>query len=704
MRSEPAVQPRDIATALSTLLAAYYGARQLVRDLERFPHAISAVERARIEGGTARLEATLGPLAERIGKTALSPERLERLAESVPAKSADASEWRLFMASVQQLRDATGRASRTLRLRKGTDEFVLGTAADEGATSAAEPDGDTRLSLRRLNRKLLALEILAGVERPASRPLRVLVDVTNKCNFRCRTCYQSNSQDFVYYDLARAPFENLRPFLDVAEVVNFAGTGEPLLSPDTPELIRIAATTGVQTELVTNGSLFHRLKGLEEHLSRVFLSFDGASPKTVDTIRKGARFDSIVADLRAMPDVLRRKICFNMVVCRVNVHEIATLARLARSLGVAALHLQAFHPYLPWHDAMALREEDLGLLAEQVAAARRELDGSGMTFNVTFPVDSVPAPAHPSGTPVPEQEEILLQLKRVATAFPHEAESWDTMSRRFEECAALALPVELVSALEEQPEAPRPLADTNPASRLQARIDALLARLDAAPRIHVPACLAPHSLLYLVGDGTTRPCCILDTRTGDLHSEPAEHVWHSSAAVALRKNAAGHGSLPSSCDGCVDGGRFGFLHELLLEAQGLGVDMTKVVLPSDSPVPAGVVRWLAEVQTRATTDWTHARGHLDVVRSHFIAGWAYHPDLDHAQVVDIFVDGDLVHSVAAMQFREDLKNAGIGDGRHGFETYIPEHFVDGRTHEIQVRFCRTGKHLTGSPRLVVLAK
>jgi len=703
-RSEPALRPRDIGTALGTLLAAYYGARQLVRDLERFPHGIEADERRRIETGATVLERTLRPFLQQLGATALSPERTEALAAGVRAGSPGDDEWRRFFAHVDLLRDTTARASRNLRLRKGTGEFVVGTTSPHGASTEPALDSAALLSLKRLNRKLLALEMLAGVEKPESTPLRILVDVTNKCNFRCRTCYQSHSQDFVYYDIARAPFENLRPFLDAAEVVNFAGTGEPLLSADTPEIIRMAAASGVETELVTNGSLFHRLQGLEEHLSRVFLSFDGASAETVETIRKGAKFDNIVTDLRAMAEGLRRKLCFNMVVCRANVHEISALARLARELGVGALHLQAFHPYLPWHDAMALREDDLELLAAQVAEARRALDGSAVTLNVTFPVDSPPERAKVSGDPVPEQPQILAQLNRVKTASLQDPESWDTMTRRFEDLCSIELPVDLRAVSTDAPPSSEPALAGHAHELLTARIDALLAEVKSRARLQVPACLAPHSLLYLVGDGTTRPCCILETRIGDLHTDSAREVWRSKASIALRRSAARNSGLPASCEGCTDGGRFGFLHTLLLEAQGLGVDMTKIVLPAGTKVPASVVRWLDEVRARATIDWTRARGHLDVVEGNWIAGWAMHPDLRDPQIVEIFVDGNLVLSTAAELLREDLVAAGVGTGRHGFSASIAEHYVDGRPHEIQVRFARTGTELAGSPRTVVLTR
>jgi hypothetical protein len=61
------------------------------------------------------------------------------------------------------------------------------------------------------------------------------------------------------------------------------------------------------------------------------------------------------------------------------------------------------------------------------------------------------------------------------------------------------------------------------------------------------------------------------------------------------------------------------------------------------------------------------RGHIDLISADCIAGWAQNMDHPEAPVcLDIYVDGRLVGQVLANRYREDLKRAGIGSGRHGF--------------------------------------
>jgi hypothetical protein len=66
------------------------------------------------------------------------------------------------------------------------------------------------------------------------------------------------------------------------------------------------------------------------------------------------------------------------------------------------------------------------------------------------------------------------------------------------------------------------------------------------------------------------------------------------------------------------------------------------------------------------------RGYIDRVRTGSIAGWAQNADAPEAPVcLDIFADGKLIGQVLANSYRKDLKEAGLGSGRHAFEFTPP---------------------------------
>ena len=70
------------------------------------------------------------------------------------------------------------------------------------------------------------------------------------------------------------------------------------------------------------------------------------------------------------------------------------------------------------------------------------------------------------------------------------------------------------------------------------------------------------------------------------------------------------------------------------------------------------------------------RGYIDRVRSSSIAGWAQNADAPEAPVcLDIFADGKLIGRVLANIYRDDLKAAGLGTGRHAFNFMPPAGLV-----------------------------
>ena len=92
-------------------------------------------------------------------------------------------------------------------------------------------------------------------------------------------------------------------------------------------------------------------------------------------------------------------------------------------------------------------------------------------------------------------------------------------------------------------------------------------------------------------------------------------------------------------------------------------------------------------------------GHLDVVDCTQISGWAMdsaYPDWPIS--VDIYDGGQLLANVPADVFRQDLLNAGKGNGVHGFSIPLPNSLNDGNPHSIQAKFVGSDFSLTGSPR------
>lgn len=90
-------------------------------------------------------------------------------------------------------------------------------------------------------------------------------------------------------------------------------------------------------------------------------------------------------------------------------------------------------------------------------------------------------------------------------------------------------------------------------------------------------------------------------------------------------------------------------------------------------------------------------GHLDYVDEGYAYGWAFNPLKPNDRVsVDILCDGKLVGHGPADEYRQDLKDAGIGDGKHLFKVKLSYELYDGKVHTLHARNSSNNILLTGS--------
>ena len=202
----------------------------------------------------------------------------------------------------------------------------------------------------------------------ADRTLKVIWDVSNKCNLRCRMCHFSH--DEVFYRAAQytspAMFERIAAqALPIAHTLILSASNEPLMSPHFAEILEIAARYGVPDILfLTNGQLLSRRIAeavIESGVTQVQISIDGATKETYESIRRGARFERLLRNLEFLSERKRQlgrarpRLQFNIVLMRKNLEELPLFVDLAEKLGVewiAARHLLMM-------DGLGMEEETL---------------------------------------------------------------------------------------------------------------------------------------------------------------------------------------------------------------------------------------------------------------------------------------------------------------------------------------------------------
>lgn len=107
---------------------------------------------------------------------------------------------------------------------------------------------------------------------------KLYIEPTTRCNLNCKMCFRHTWFDEPICDLSLEDYRHvLETMPKSVEAIFFGGMGEPLFHKDILEMIRLAAETGAEVELLTNGtllteSMIHGI--LDAGLTRLWISID----------------------------------------------------------------------------------------------------------------------------------------------------------------------------------------------------------------------------------------------------------------------------------------------------------------------------------------------------------------------------------------------------------------------------------------------
>lgn len=196
------------------------------------------------------------------------------------------------------------------------------------------------------------------MEQAPGRFLEVYMDHNNKCNLTCRMCGFSDPrvEKIPKYDMPVWLFEKIaREVFPSTKYLALSCLTEPLMTKDFPERLAILKDFEIPvTEFITNGTLLsretiHRL--LDNPVTRIGVSLDGASPETYETIRAGAKFEKVISNLRMLNEMKRERgiqfphLRLLHVISETNVHEFPDFLRLVESLGAQSIDVRTITPF-----------------------------------------------------------------------------------------------------------------------------------------------------------------------------------------------------------------------------------------------------------------------------------------------------------------------------------------------------------------------
>ena len=251
------------------------------------------------------------------------------------------------------------------------------------------------------------------------RFLTVRIDITNRCNLRCKMCYfsmkevQAKPREEMPVTLFRKIAQDVLPA--ATQLIISAGA-EPLYAKQFPAMLAIIAGYHVpHVAFFTNGTLLTpdlSATILRTGVNVITISFDGATPQTYEAIRRGAKFDQVIRNIQVLQDLKKQAgsatpaLHFGVVLMKMNIAELPDILRLAHTLGIARVTASHVVPYAE----LGTKEESLrrypDLADTYLARARQVAQEFALPFDAP-PNFAEPRAAMPASCEWPWREILI---------------------------------------------------------------------------------------------------------------------------------------------------------------------------------------------------------------------------------------------------------------------------------------------------------
>jgi radical SAM protein with 4Fe4S-binding SPASM domain len=182
----------------------------------------------------------------------------------------------------------------------------------------------------------------------AGVPPAIGIEVTNRCNLDCIMCARQEMDR----RLGDMSLPVLKKIIDESkeylEFVDLQSLGEPLLHRDFIKMIKYCRANNVKCGFSTNASLLDEEKSndiLNSGVNHITIAFDGATKETYEKIRQGAKYDTVVSNIKHFLKLKNEKDsrCFVVIQCiymRETEREIRAFKGMWNVRGVNALRIR----------------------------------------------------------------------------------------------------------------------------------------------------------------------------------------------------------------------------------------------------------------------------------------------------------------------------------------------------------------------------
>ena len=190
---------------------------------------------------------------------------------------------------------------------------------------------------------------MAAIEGVLDLPKNLYLEVTNRCNLKCKACilYQGSwepPRDITLNELIRITDQ-----LPELEQIALHGIGEPLLNEELPAMIRHLKNRDVYVLFNSNGIFLDAGQQnalIAAGLDELRISLDAASAKGYQAMRGSDQFDRIIDNLKnfrqriGQYETTHPKLSLWYLGTRENISELPDFIQLAASIGIKEVYLQ----------------------------------------------------------------------------------------------------------------------------------------------------------------------------------------------------------------------------------------------------------------------------------------------------------------------------------------------------------------------------
>lgn len=157
-------------------------------------------------------------------------------------------------------------------------------------------------------------------------PVYLLIEPTSVCNLRCTVCFQVDKSFTKKQFMGFMNIDLFKRLIDEAvtggtQAVTLASRGEPTLHPELEEMLTYASGKFFDLKLNTNAtklsdSLIRKI--LSSGVNELVFSVDSHDKEIYESIRVGAKFDQVFANIRQFCDIKREEFPDSVISTRVS--------------------------------------------------------------------------------------------------------------------------------------------------------------------------------------------------------------------------------------------------------------------------------------------------------------------------------------------------------------------------------------------------